>query len=355
MSDRHQDLYRQDDLPLFQNRMYDNAAEARACPRGSIRLVEDLDTGLVYNAAFDAARMDYDAAYQNEQGVSPQFQQHLVAAADLIEATMGVEDLVEVGCGKGLFLELLLARGAGITGFDPTYEGTNPFVRREYFSEALGVHGKGLILRHVLEHIQDPVDFLHRLAKVNRGQGLIYIEVPCFDWICDNRAWFDIFHEHVNYFRLGDFKRIFGRLVHADRAFGGQYLRIVGDLSTLRQPRRDPSDPVVFPHDFMDRLTTESAADTGISVIWGGASKGVIFALLRERAGNPVARVIDINPAKQNKYLAATGLRVLSPAEGLDGLPKGSVIHVMNTNYLAEIRAMVGPDFVCQGPDHDRV
>jgi len=105
----------------------------------------------------------------------------------------------------------------------------------------------------------------------------------------------------------------------------------------------------------MDRLNVESAADTGVSVIWGGASKGVIFALLRERAGHPVARVIDINPAKQNKFLTATDLRVLSPAEGLKGLPKGSLIHVMNTNYLAEIRAMVGPDFVCEGPDHDRV
>ena len=33
---------------------------------------------------------------------------------------------------------------------------------------------------------------------------------------------------------------------------------------------------------------------------------------------------IDINPAKQGKYLAATGLRVMGPAEGLAGLPKGS-------------------------------
>jgi hypothetical protein len=205
----------------------------------------------------------------------------------------------------------------------------------------------------VLEHIEDPVEFLFRLAKANGGAGLIYIEVPCFDWICRKRAWFDVFYEHVNYFRLGDFHRIFGRVVHADRGFGGQYLRIIGDLATLRRPQRDAHDPVAFPADFTERLTREAGAEIGPCIVWGGASKGVIFALLRERAGAPVARVIDINPAKQGKYLAATGLPVSSPAQGLAGLPKGSVIHVMNPNYLVEIAAMAGPDFVCKGMSDD--
>lgn len=347
------ELYRQVGLPIFQNRMYDSAVEGRTCPRGDVVLVEDLETGLVRNAAFDASLMVYDAAYQNEQGNSAQFKQHLDEVAALIEHRMGRERLVEVGCGKGLFLELLLGRGADLVGYDPTYEGSNPRVRREYFSEELGIRGDGLILRHVLEHIEDPVAFLFRLAKANGGKGLIYIEVPCLDWICDHRAWFDIFYEHVNYFRLSDFRRIFGRLVHADRGFGGQYLRIIGDLSTLQQPVRDAGDAVAFPEDFTERLAREAEQEMGPCIVWGGASKGVIFSLLRERAGHPVDRVIDINPAKQGKYLAATGLRVMSPKEGLDGLPRGSVIHVMNPNYLSEIAAMAGPDFVCKGMSHD--
>jgi len=38
---------------------------------------------------------------------------------------------------------------------------------------------------------------------------LIYIEVPCFDWICLHRSWFDVFYQHFN-FRLADFDRVFG-------------------------------------------------------------------------------------------------------------------------------------------------
>lgn len=347
------ELYRQMALPIFQNRMYDSAAQGRDCPRGDVVLIEDMATGLVRNAAFDASRMEYDAAYQNEQGNSLQFQRHLDEVAALIDTVMGRDRLVEVGCGKGRFLELMLARGADVTGFDPTYEGSNPRVQKAYFSEALGIRGDGLILRHVLEHIDDPVGFLFRLASTNGGRGLIYIEVPCFDWICDHRAWFDIFYEHVNYFRLTDFHRIFGRVLHADRGFGGQYLRIVADLASLRHPKRDAADTVEFPADFTSRLAREATGEAGPCIVWGGASKGVIFSLLRERAGYPVDRVIDINPAKQGKYLAGTGLRVLAPEDGLRGLAPGSTIHVMNPNYLPEIMAMAGPDFTYKGMSHD--
>lgn len=347
------ELYRQTGLPIFQNRMYESSEAGRSCPKGEMLLVEDLQSGLVRNSAFDPSIMDYDAAYQNEQGTSQTFQHHLNEVAQLIETTLGKVRLVEVGCGKGNFLELLLDRGADVVGYDPTYEGSNPKVKRKYFSEELGIRGDGLILRHVLEHIENPVDFLFRLKAANGGSGLIYIEVPCFDWICEHRAWFDIFYEHVNYFRLSDFRRIFGRLVVADRGFGGQYLRIVGDLSTLRQPERDPVDPVQFPDDFTERLEQEASAEIGPCIVWGGASKGVIFSLLRERAGFPVARVIDINPAKQGRFLAATGLEVLCPEKGLAGLSPGTVIHVMNPNYLDEVQRTVGADFICKGISHD--
>ena len=59
-------------------------------------------------------------------------------------------------------------------------------------------------------------------------------------------------------------------------------------------------------------------------------------------AFDPVAAVIDINPAKQGKYLAATGLQVQSPEQALAGLPEGVDIYVMNPNYLSEIRELSG-------------
>ena len=46
---QHNVLYRQSGLPIFQNRMYDSEAEAKACPKGDMVLVADLRPGLIYN------------------------------------------------------------------------------------------------------------------------------------------------------------------------------------------------------------------------------------------------------------------------------------------------------------------
>jgi SAM-dependent methyltransferase len=346
-------LYEQPQLPIFQNRMYETEAEAKACPRGNVRLVEDQDSGLVYNAAFRPELMNYDAHYQNEQAVSPLFQAHLGSVAQIIERTMGRDSIVEVGCGKGSFLEMLLAKGYDVTGFDPTYEGHNPRVMKRYFAAGLGINAKGLVLRHVLEHIQDPFDFLLQLKEANGGRGKIFIEVPRFDWICEHKAWFDVFYEHVNYFRISDFHRIFGTVVDSGSLFGGQYLFVVGELATIRQPRRDDTDGVVFPQDFTKNLAKLTRRKSGPAAIWGGASKGVIFSLLKARCGERIGTVIDINPAKQGKYLPATGLLVQRPADALAALPKGSTIYVMNSNYIEEIKQMSGNDFDYVQIDHE--
>ena len=332
-------LYEQVGYPIFQNRMYDSALEGKECPKGDIRLVEDGVTGLVYNAAFRPDLMNYDGNYQNEQGVSSYFCQHLDAVAEIVDRHLGRQRLVEVGCGKGFFLELMLKRGSDITGFDETYEGANPRVRRQYYGPGVIDRAEGLVLRHVLEHVQNPYSFLQLLRDANGGSGRIYIEVPCLDWIFEHKAWFDIFYEHVNYFRLTDFYRMFDQIHDCGHLFGGQYLYLVAELSSLRSPVYDADDPVRFPADFTRQVDAPISLGNRCAV-WGGASKGVIFTLLKTRAGYAVDVVIDINPAKQGKYMAGTGVQVRSPDQVLSELPHGSTVFVMNSNYLEEIKRM---------------
>ncbi|MDB4035275.1 class I SAM-dependent methyltransferase [Pseudomonadales bacterium] len=346
-------LYEVDQLPVFQNRMYDTEAEAKTCTRGDVCLVENLKTGLIYNATFQPELMDYDEHYQNEQAVSPSFKEHLNSVEKIVERNMGRSGLVEVGCGKGAFLETLLYDGFDIIGFDPTYEGSNPRIARHYFEPGLGIKASGLILRHVLEHIQDPYSFLKHLQEANGGRGLIYIEVPCLDWICEHRAWFDVFYEHVNYFRLSDFHGMFGRVIESGRIFGEQYLYVVADLASLKQPRYDASRSVNFPVDFLKNLQAKNIRKQNTTAVWGGASKGVIFAVLKSRLGQLIDIVIDINPAKQGKYLPGCGIVVQDPESALKNLPHNSTIFVMNSNYLNEIKKMSSNVYNYVSVDHE--
>ncbi len=338
---KYREIFRVENLPVFQNKMFVDRASALSCPKGDVALVQDMGTGLVFNAAFDASLLEYDSDYQNEQACSAIFQRHLGDVEKIIRRHFEGKALIEVGCGKGYFLEHLSSLGYQITGIDPAYEGDNPRVIKSRFEPGLGLSAEGILLRHVLEHMPDPLAFLSSIAETNAGKGLIYIEVPCFDWICRNRAWFDIFYEHVNYFRMEDFYSLFGTVCEIGHIFGGQYLYVVADLATLRRPVLGLKSPVMLPADFLDNVNRLSAiAQKRRSAIWGGASKGVIFSLYMQRAGVDIDLVIDINSAKQNKFMAGSGLKVLSPQDGMGQLHAGDNVFVMNSVYLPEIIKM---------------
>ncbi len=350
---RHE-LYRVADLPVLQNRTFADPASARASASADMVLVQDQKSGLVFNQAFDADKLSYDADYQNEQAHSGQFQKHLSDVEGIIARHFKGQELIEVGCGKGYFLELLKGLGYAITGIDPAYEGNNADVIKAPFTRGLGLAADAIVLRHVLEHIQDPVSFLAEMADANQG-GQIYIEVPCFDWILEHRAWFDLFYEHVNYFRLDDLRRMFGTVHEAGHLFGGQYLYIVADLATLRLTPDQPVPRLDLPRAFTGSLERavqiiQANPEQG-SAIWGASSKGVIYSLFLQRAGVAVDRVVDINPAKQGRYLPLSGARVSSPQEAIDALPEGANLFVMNSNYLEEIKRMTGGRYVYHAVD----
>lgn len=244
-------LYRQAGFPVLQNRLFPSRQSALNCPTGDICLVQDCNTGLVRNATFDSSLLEYDSSYHNEQEHSAAFQTHFTCVADLVKLFLGKERLVEVGCGKGYFLESLTARGCRIKGFDPTYDGHNPNVRKSFVNSSVPLAAEGIILRHVLEHVPDPVAFLNQLCDANAGRARIYIEVPCFDWIRRNRAYFDIFYEHANYFRLEDFERLFSEVVMAGHLFGEQYLFCVAESQSLRTQPRSSWTQVQMPLDFV--------------------------------------------------------------------------------------------------------
>jgi SAM-dependent methyltransferase len=342
-------------IPVYQNRMFDERNAALRCPQGDLRLVQDCHTGLVFNAAFDGRLVEYDDDYQNEQAHSATFREHLEQAYAVIERNFECRKLTEIGCGKGYFLNLLRERGFDAVGVDPAYQGTSAFVIKQRFDRALGVRASAIVLRHVLEHIPDPVAFLENVRDANGGGGRVYIEVPSFDWIRERRAWFDLFYEHVNYFRLDDFRRMFGTVVESGHLFGGQYLFVVADLATLRRLATDENgkDVATLPADFfagVERCLRR--ADARRQVVWGAAAKGMMFSLHFTRSGGNIDFAIDINPAKQGKFLAGSGIPVVSPQQGLGSLSPGDTIFVMNSVYLAEIVAHAGEGYNYIAVDH---
>jgi SAM-dependent methyltransferase len=339
-------LYRQLGLPVFQNKIYPTAESAKRAVTGDVALVQCPQSGLVGNALFQPALLDYDADYQNEQACSEAFRSHLERVLQILQAHVSPGEVgIEIGCGKGYFLEMLASSGANVTGYDPAYEGSNPRVRKQYFgSDELTLIPDYLVLRHVLEHIPSPWRFISELLSVCKAGTKIYIEVPCFEWIVENNAFYDVFYEHVNYFTLDVLRHVFRNIIDCGKIFGGQYLYVIAQLDSFRVPKGYTGKmftPLTMDK-YLTNLLARRTSDSGELYVWGAGAKGITFSNIVARHGIKVTSLVDINPAKHNKYAGLSGIPILAPRDVLPNLD-GADVFVMNPVYLNEIKAIAGP------------
>jgi hypothetical protein len=337
--DGYNRLFTQNQVPVFQNKVYTSQAEALQAEVGEVELVQSKTSGFVYNLKFDNFLMNYDANYQNEQASSLFFQQHLQKVLAQIEG-YGLKEkkVVEIGCGKGHFFEMMQDKHIDCIGFDPTYEGNNPLIHKEYFTEHSAIQADVIILRHTLEHISFPFSFLHQIAKVNNYSGKLFVEVPTFDWILKKQGFWDIFYEHCNYFTELSLGCMFAK-AEVGSFFGGQYIYLWADLADLQATI--PSQPVAVHTplfaDTIAKWTNFLNSHKNIAV-WGAGAKGSTFLNLLDRQRQKVTCVVDISPAKQGKFIARTAHPIVSP-EVLVSQNIENIL-VMNENYMLEVQAL---------------
>lgn len=337
-------IYRLDKIPLFQNRLFVTVEAARRSPTARVDLTACRDCDLVFNSEFNATLMNYDDSYQNAQEHSPGFMAHLEEMAATIcgQLTPG-DHIVEIGCGKATFLERVRARNWHITGYDPAYEGSSPYVFKKYFDaqEASRLKIDAVVMRHALEHMESPYAFLETLKAIVPEAARIFIEVPRYEWIERHGAFWDIFHEHCNYFTETHFRHVFSQNAEIVRVFVDQYMLVTaraGDLE-LSPPRVESA-----PHEdvFSGQLEEYRALlrTNKRNVVWGGGAKGVAFVNILDPDAHRIEAVIDINPRKQGEFIAATGHPCVAPeAVELASLGEHDCLWIMNANYADEIMA----------------
>ena len=336
-------IYEQKSVPLIQNKVYPTKELAVNAPCIDVVLAQSLDNGFVFSANFTDSIIDYDMHYQNEQSNSAYFRRHLENVISIMQENHVLDQkVVEIGCGKAYFMDMLLDRGVDVTGFDPTYEGHSPKVVKDFFSEKYSDIGAGfIILRHTLEHIGTPFHFIKTIAAANKHKGKVYIEVPTFEWIMANNATEDIFYEHCNYFTLSTLQNLFTKSV-GGHFFNGQYIYVIADLGDVK----DSLEVIpVKPYEvkFSDKIKQYDQLISGLNnvAIWGVGAKGSTFLNLLDKHCTKVKCVVDINPKKQHRYVGGTGHYIIKPeelaAEGIEN------VIVMNINYIDEIKAVTEP------------
>jgi SAM-dependent methyltransferase len=358
------EFYHQPSVPSNVIVLFDDPDEARAWPRGSLRLLACPDCGLVYNADVEPALIEYSARIEESQAFSPHFAAYAEELAAHWVARHGLRGrrVLEIGCGKGEFLATLCRLGGsrGI-GFDPAARadrlpaGSEDRVELvvDYFDERqLGVDADALVCRHTLEHVPDVAGFLEllrRWAAQRARPPVLLFEVPDVKRVLAEAAFWDLYYEHCNYFSADSLRYAFEshgfRVLELRSAYDDQYLLLDAEPGAASPPPRARGAAATvraaeaFGRVFRDiarRAETHLAGlrRDGPVVVWGGGAKGCSF-LTSLDVGDQVAAVVDVNPYKQGKYLIGTGHPVVGPA-ALRALRPAHVV-VMNPVYLPEI------------------
>jgi SAM-dependent methyltransferase len=305
---------------VLQNVTYPTRELAIASPAAPFELAGCVACGFMFNARFDPGLFAYDVEYDNhvESGVFDRYYRELARLLiDEFDLANG-GTVYDVGCGRGTFLRVLCELAPKITGIgvdpscDPIETGNLKLIRSTFSDNVIRDDAKLVLLRHVLEHIARPLDFVRELRRAVR-RAPVFVEVPEASWIFANNAFWDFCYEHCNYFAPGSLRSVLERggfeLVRQQISFGGQY------QWAICRPGREEAT---------------GAPDGSLAL-----GKGVVFAsLMREGL---IAGGIDSNVRKQGRYAPGSGLQI-HPPQWLTQLDGPATGFVMNPNYLQEMR-----------------
>ncbi len=314
---------------------------------------------MVFNAKFDAGLLEYDTKYDNSLDFSPTFQAYTEQLAQELcdRYQLRRKHIVGVGCGKGTFLKALCRYGPNLgCGYDPSFLGeTDPtagvkFVRG-YFTRQEAEKGYDfLCCRHVLEHIEKPLDFIRQITSGEDNAGaMLYMEVPNGEYVLTGPGLWDVIYPHVSYFTEASLVMLMERaglqVVRAGKRFFDQFLfveaRIPGARNSRKQRRTrlgSASHPSVgnlgvtvsnAVRSWSDAIAHLVAGKGRPLAFWGAGAKGVSFLNLVPGASQ-IPIVVDSNPRKQGMYVPGTGQLIVAPEE-LESL--GTQSH-----YFAEFR-----------------
>ena len=168
---------------VHQNLQFNSEKAAKDAKTGNLKMQLCHDCGFVFNSEFNPKLISYCEEYDNRQTCSPAFHSYIADLAHKV-ATHGKKaetKVVEVGCGNGEFINLILSlnnfsnKWIGY-GFDPSYQGPLEsldgrlqFVQSYYDQEASSIDADLVCCRHVIEHVPDPVSMVASVRKIGRA------------------------------------------------------------------------------------------------------------------------------------------------------------------------------------------
>jgi SAM-dependent methyltransferase len=354
-------------VPVDCTAVFENQEEALKIPHGDLCLGLCEGCGYIHNTVFDPSLLESRGSYEDQQSYSATFQKYAEGLAEDLIRRYNLHNklIVEIGCGKGDFLEILCSKGRnqgiGIDPIAPEVHDNPQSSNIRFLNELYGVdHGRLradlICCRHTLEHIYYPAEFVSTIRRsiASDLDTPVYFELPDVTRILDETAFWDIYFEHCSYYGPGALAALFRRngfevselqrgyhnqqlLLHAVPNRSGEKAKFGPEetQAELGEKIKHFSLELKSQIEHWKNVFSMMANQNKRAVIWGSGSKctGFMTTLSIE---NEIEYVVDINPRRHDKYIPKFGKKIVSPEFLKQYRP--DVVIIMNAVYLKEIQ-----------------
>lgn len=284
--------------------------------------------------------------------------------------------ILEVGCGDGSLVRMARSLGfADTTGIDPGLSAqqsdSSTRLIQGFFPQDLPPGQRSrrydlIVLRHVLEHVEEPRAFVASLAAHLKETGELWIEVPDLESTVRGEYWSNFYQLHCNYFEAATLDALLrepglecghGEVVEV---FGGSLLRQYrfgsGGVPAMPNQWHGLADGVEA---FKRKLNALAAVMPEDCAGYGAAERTAVTLGFCPALEKMLARIYDGNPLLAGRFLAGTTI----PIDGKDKLferpPAGLLLFAISheREILEEWKArlpldvcvgVVGRDFTCK-------
>ena len=312
------------------------------CPNcGLVQILDPIDPSEFYTN------------YANPSSVKPE--PHLDKLVNSLESDLPRDaKIIDIGCNDGKFLSRLRDRGfKNLSGLEPTknmseaaigagFRVFNSYLDKKNSEGIINETGKFdcVVLRQVLEHIENLSDFGSALRNLLKPNGLLVVEVP------DSEAWFTgndygLWEEHLSHFdsrSLQFYLRLHGFSMFKSykSVFAGVCLTVFANSTESSFISTESNDKTVESFrmwalsfaSFKRNVNAEiqNCIDKGGNVaLYGVGARATSFLNFTEIT-QKLSFAMDDSTAKQGRYLPGTSVLIRSREEGFKLLVENSLV-----------------------------
>lgn len=311
---------------------------------------------LVQTEDFAQANELFDADYAYFSGFSTSWLAHSERYVSEMCSRFGLgahSHVVEVAANDGYLLQYVMARNIPCTGVEPTASTASAArskgidIVEEFFGMELAkkmiANGKQADLttaNNVLAHVPDINDFVKGFSILLKEDGVATFEFPHLLNLLLETQFDTIYHEHFSYLSLTAIIRVFaandlavfdveelpthgGSLrVYAQRKDTGHHQTNARVTQILEAEKSSGILNTDYYRDFQNRTNLikyeltrfllEAKRDGKRVAAYGAAAKGNTLLNYAGIRADLIEFVVDLNPAKQNKYMPGSRIPIVN-------------------------------------------